>query len=113
MRASTSDGPPAGKGTTILIERLGKLSGRSCAAAAEINCTDKNASAMARRFIGFTTFFSIETDTGVLDHMGPAIRLLADECGEFLRRAGHGIIARPLGFLLHGRIGQSLHDLGV
>jgi hypothetical protein len=51
MRASTSDGPPAGKGTTILIERLGKLSARSCAAAAQISSADQTASAMARWFM--------------------------------------------------------------
>src|SRR5947209_567248 len=33
-RVSTSEGPPAGKGTTILMERLGNASTASCAAAA-------------------------------------------------------------------------------
>jgi hypothetical protein len=46
-RASTSEGPPAGNGTTILIDRLGKASGRSCAAAVPVNTANK-ASAIAR-----------------------------------------------------------------
>ena len=49
MRARTSEGPPAGKGTTILIDRVGNASGRSCAAAVSITSADTIASAIQRR----------------------------------------------------------------
>ena len=49
MRARASEGPPAGKGTTILIDRVGNASGRSCAAAVSITSADTIASAIQRQ----------------------------------------------------------------
>src|SRR5262249_20502407 len=49
MRARTSEGPPAGEGTTILIDRGGKAAGRSCAAAVPIIRAETIANALQRR----------------------------------------------------------------
>jgi hypothetical protein len=49
MRARMSEGPPAGKGTTILIDRVGNASGRSCAAAVPIIKAEIIANVIQRR----------------------------------------------------------------
>src|SRR5262249_34017657 len=111
MRARTSDGPPAGKGTTILIDLVGNASGRSCAAAGPIIKAETIANAIQRWVMAFLP--SVELDAAVLDHLLPAPCLLADEGGKLIGRAGHGVIAGPLGLLPDRMIGQDLCHLGV
>ena len=56
---------------------------------------------------------SIKPQVKVRDHPRPAIRLVADEGGELLRRAAYGIVAGARGFFSQRGVGQNARDLGV
>src|SRR5262249_40567023 len=57
IRARTSEGPPAGNCTTILIARVGNASGRFWAAAVPAITADKIASAIEQRFMTIPSEF--------------------------------------------------------
>src|SRR6266404_7102337 len=76
-----SVGPPAGNGTTILTGRVGKASGRSCAAAVPTIKAAEIASAIARRVIrpsfshtAFLWQFSSLSDCKAIGERGPPIQ---------------------------------------
>src|ERR1700738_2568377 len=112
MRARTSDGPPAGNGTTILMERLGKASDASCARADPIGSSNAKISASGRMLMAISSlwYLLIEFQSDVCDHARPPLRLLADETGEFFRRAGHRIAAGLLRLLPQHGIRKDFRD---
>src|SRR5262245_34933186 len=123
MRPTTSIGPPAGKGTTMVSVRAGQ----SCASAGWIDAST-SASAAATGVLtmapseGLRAFRLIRARSARLDRAGPALDLARNELHEIFRgtalgrRDGHAdrLVAFAHRRRLHRlvrRPGEALHDL--
>src|SRR6516164_10252082 len=104
MRARTSEGPPAGKGTTILIDREGNASGRSCAAAVPIIKAEAIASAIQRRVMAsFSQSNLMPVSLITFSQRLASLRMKAENSSGVLVT----VIAGALGLLLEGRVAQN------
>src|SRR5712671_389612 len=81
--ATTSIGPPAGKGTTMVTVRVGQ----SCARTALAQTSTRASAAIVRSMAASP---SIRAEPVRLDRAGPSLDLAGDELGEIFRRATLG-----------------------
>src|SRR5215470_11014301 len=128
IRPTTSIGPPAGNGTTMVMGRLGQ----SCALAGPAQASATMNAVIPRMFLlprsprlclSLGRRFSIRARPAGLDRARPAIDFARDELRQILRSAAlrcRDRDADALEPLAHGRclhrlvrgLGEALHDLG-